>query len=870
MNKIKKIKVIDGISWVEIPDADVYIQCGCPADSVKHLMKQRLISSIEKDGVNFETGPNVILLSDVMLQGGEFSNLAEFPVLQMLYKQGMILPNHPNNTGIKPMIMGIKEQVDSQLKYIYRGNYGLSSEEEIIETGIDPEYAKELMNMKLKFAFGKLQKSEDFLDTLIIESDPVEIRNGVTIRRLSLNVFEINYRNDSVTVDLNLAGFDGYEAVYPLGFNLISRDYFSVIHLGEGDGWDINRPSMSSILMFHGKIYLIDAEPNIINCLLALGIGINEIDGIFHTHCHDDHFAGLTALIRADRKIKYFSTPLVRSSVSKKLAALLSIEESSFDKYFDVHDIEFDTWNQIEGLEVKPILSPHPVETNILIFRTLWKGGFRSYAHFADIVSLKVLENMIRIDDSKPGVSEAFYERIKKNYLTEANLKKLDIGGGLIHGEAEDFRTDTTEKIILAHTSLSLNEQQKEIGSGAAFGTVDTLIPSYKDYFWQFAYKCFKSYFPTAPEHQVQILLNNEIVQFNPKTIILKEGELKDEIPLILTGNIEAIQPGKSRHLLYPGTLVGELSTMFKSPSSQTYRTIGFVQALNLPIDLYTEFIILNNLYNEIERFQTVREFLSSTWLFGEGISFPVNKKIYKATQVRFFKAGEFLNKLNPKSIYIAEEGLLVRFKEKTVIETLRPGDFFGEETALFNSSQLFHIQTLEPTILYEIPGDLLGDIPIIRWKLFESFEKRKRLNLKLEASDSNFFYWKDWYKIGIPQIDDQHKKLVELAVELCKAVNDKKAKIEISDKLNSLVDYTKFHFNIEEQLMGGNKYPEFEQHVARHKELISSIQNLETKLDNADEELNLADFFTKWLIDHIFKDDKNFSVHLKKEEIYF
>ena len=855
---------------MEIPDADVYIQCGCPADSVKHLMKQRLISTVEKDGVTFESGPNVILLSDVMLQGGEFSNLAEFPVLQMLYKQGMILPNHPNNTGIKPMIMGIKEQVESQLKYIYRGNYGLNSEKEIIETGIAPEFAKELMNMKLKFAFGKLQKSEDFLDTLIIESDPVEIRNGVTIRRISLNVFEINYRNDSVTVDLNLSGFEGYEAVYPLGFNLISRDYFSVIHLGEGDGWDINRPSMSSILMFHGKIYLIDAEPNIINCLLALGIGINEIDGIFHTHCHDDHFAGLTALIRADRKIKYFSTPLVRSSVSKKLSALLSIEESSFEKYFDVHDIEFDVWNQIEGLEVKPILSPHPVETNILIFRTLWKGGFRSYAHFADIVSLKVLENMVRHDDSKPGVSEAFYENVKKDYLTEANLKKIDVGGGLIHGDAEDFRSDKTEKIVLAHTSLSLDEKQKEIGSGAAFGTVDTLIPSYKDYVWQFAYKCFKSYFPKAPEHQIQILLNNEIVQFNPKTIILKEGELKNEIPLILTGNIEAIQPGRSIHLLYPGTLVGELSALFKSPSSQTYRTLGFVQALNLPIDLYTEFIILNNLYNEIERFQTVREFLSATWLFGEGISFPVNKEIYKATQVRFFKAGEFLNKLNPKSVYIAEEGLLVRFKDKTVIETLRMGDFFGEETALFDDSPLFQIQTLEPTILYEIPGELLGNIPIIRWKLFESYEKRKRLNLKLEASDSNFFYWKDWYKIGIPQIDDQHKKLVELAVELCKAVNDKKNKKEINMALDSLVDYTKFHFDIEEQLMGGNNYSEFEQHVARHKELVTSIQNLESKLDNENEELNLADFFTKWLIDHIFKDDKNFSAHLKKEEIYF
>ena len=29
----------------------------------------------------------------------------EFPVLQMLYRQGMLLPNHPNNTGVKPLLI---------------------------------------------------------------------------------------------------------------------------------------------------------------------------------------------------------------------------------------------------------------------------------------------------------------------------------------------------------------------------------------------------------------------------------------------------------------------------------------------------------------------------------------------------------------------------------------------------------------------------------------------------------------------------------------------------------------------------------------------------------------------------------------------
>jgi len=34
------IKVTDGVYWVSIPEADLRILCGCPADSVKHLMRR--------------------------------------------------------------------------------------------------------------------------------------------------------------------------------------------------------------------------------------------------------------------------------------------------------------------------------------------------------------------------------------------------------------------------------------------------------------------------------------------------------------------------------------------------------------------------------------------------------------------------------------------------------------------------------------------------------------------------------------------------------------------------------------------------------------------------------------------------------------
>ena len=54
----------------------------------------------------------------------------------MLYRQGMMVPGHPGNTGQKPLLIGLESQVRSQSQYIFRGNYGLTSLEEIRAAGV--------------------------------------------------------------------------------------------------------------------------------------------------------------------------------------------------------------------------------------------------------------------------------------------------------------------------------------------------------------------------------------------------------------------------------------------------------------------------------------------------------------------------------------------------------------------------------------------------------------------------------------------------------------------------------------------------------------------------------------------------------------
>ncbi|MGK5090573.1 cyclic nucleotide-binding domain-containing protein [Deltaproteobacteria bacterium TL4] len=728
MPSIEKIKVIEGVYWVGIPAANLYILCGCPEDSVKHLMKMGLIKTIEKNDVSYETGPNAILLSDILVQNGHFSNLAEFPVLQMLYRQGMIIPEHPNNTGTKPILMGTKKQVKAQMEYIYRGNYGLTSVEEIKSAGVSEEQAQEMMRMKLKFAFGKILPTQELIDSYILEHEPVAIKKGVTIQRIDFNKFEIRHAQSKITVDLNLKSNETYNPPYELGFHQIKKDYFAVVHAGEGDGWDINRPCMASLLIFQGRIYLIDAGPNILNTLTALGISANEIEGIFHTHAHDDHFAGLTTLIRADHQIKYYATSLVRASVSKKLCALMSMEEDQLDRYFEVHNLDFDRWNNIGGLEVKPSFSPHPVETSIFTFRVLWENGYRTYSHFADIVSLDVLEKMITADNSKPGVSQAFFNQVRDHYLRPADLKKIDIGGGLIHGNANDFKNDQSEKIILSHTSLKLTNHQKEIGARAPFGMIDVIVPANQDRILRNAYQYLHAYLPKAPNEEIQVLLNCPVITFNAGSILLKQGERNDYIYLLLAGTIEMINADIGmNHLLSAGSMIGEIASLENKNSSETFCANSYVWTLKIPNNLYFEIVQRNHLLEALKQAHSRQIFLQNTWLFGEMVSYPVQNKVAQAMVLKEHEDGTQISiAVEPELLVLSEGAVEIRGVDQ-VIESIAPGEFCREDTILYENLSFFTVHVVKASKIYHIPGNILSGIPVIQWKLLETNEKRMK-----------------------------------------------------------------------------------------------------------------------------------------------
>lgn len=878
-----KRRVTNGVYWVEIPEADLFVLCGCPADIVKHLTKAGLIADRHTNGMTAQTGPNAILLSDTTIQKSAFSNLAEFPVLQMLYLQGMIIPGHPNNTGRKPMLIGLEDQVRTQSTYIYRGTYGLASLAEIMESGVPEGLARDMLRIKKWFAFDNIRRTEDLLDLRIIDTPAVELRDGVFVRRRAFNHYQFIHAGASVSVDLNLGVSEEYLPTYQLARQDVKREEFSVVHTGEGDGWDVTRPCMGSILCVRGRLYLIDAGPGIQYTMAALGVSINEIAGIFHTHAHDDHFAGLTSLVRTDHRIPYYAAAPVRASVVKKYAALTGRNEATFYQYFEPHDLALDAWTALEGFDVMPVFSAHPVETAVFFFRSGGEGAWRTYAHLADLSAFDVLKRMITDDPEKSGISRAFYEAFAQKVRETVNVKKVDIGGGLIHGKAEDFIGDASEKIFLSHTSASLTEAEKKIGSCAAFGQQDVLARSGCDYLQVSCQRWLASYFPDASADGIARLMSHPRVSFSPSDLIMPADAPVRDIYLVLSG-IVALHDSRTEvdAMMSAGGLVGELEGFSGSRSLQSCRAVSSVALLRIPCGAWAEFLAEAGAADAQRRVCANRQFLQGTWLFAEMVSIPVQTRIARVMERRTMKEGEVLVPRRGAELILLAEGLVTVFLGAHSIENLKPGGFFGEETMMRGARELpegwqqrfsrpprpgqeegyhlFEARALMDSVIYAIPAEAVEDIPVVQWKLMETYERRLK-SFRAELR----FEWHDSYAVGIPDIDEQHRVLFELIQGLA-GVADGREAAGVTDALESLVSLARTHVRYEESLSAGHPAQGYDAVRREHAEFLKKADGFRAYVEEGpvDALQTVVEFMKDWIVDHSLLENRRFRGSLR------
>jgi hemerythrin-like metal-binding protein len=129
-------------------------------------------------------------------------------------------------------------------------------------------------------------------------------------------------------------------------------------------------------------------------------------------------------------------------------------------------------------------------------------------------------------------------------------------------------------------------------------------------------------------------------------------------------------------------------------------------------------------------------------------------------------------------------------------------------------------------------------------------------------------FVWDDNYKTGIIEIDQDHKRLVNLINDLYEAMQDGSGGALLLPIFSALKQYTQTHFAKEERYMIECGAPGQENHFREHKQMIAKLADLEKRHRHGEAAISLQTltFLRDWLKNHICQIDLAMASHVKSQ----
>ena len=86
---------------------------------------------------------------------------------------------------------------------------------------------------------------------------------------------------------------------------------------------------------------------------------------------------------------------------------------------------------------------------------------------------------------------------------------------------------------------------------------------------------------------------------------------------------------------------------------------------------------------------------------------------------------------------------------------------------------------------------------------------------------------WNDEMSVGIPEIDEDHKKLLALIHELNQSITYRKSVDELKQRVQFIVADAERHFSLEERLFKEMNYPNTEAHAANHTQALQALKEI-------------------------------------------
>ncbi len=120
---------------------------------------------------------------------------------------------------------------------------------------------------------------------------------------------------------------------------------------------------------------------------------------------------------------------------------------------------------------------------------------------------------------------------------------------------------------------------------------------------------------------------------------------------------------------------------------------------------------------------------------------------------------------------------------------------------------------------------------------------------------------WDDRWCVGLADVDAQHRGLFALLNELLEARDAGLDSDIIGSILDRLVEYAQTHFATEERYFADFDYPEAESHREQHQDFAAKVALFVQEFEAGEAELTLDlwDFLSSWLLNHVCGSDGRF-----------
>ncbi len=126
--------------------------------------------------------------------------------------------------------------------------------------------------------------------------------------------------------------------------------------------------------------------------------------------------------------------------------------------------------------------------------------------------------------------------------------------------------------------------------------------------------------------------------------------------------------------------------------------------------------------------------------------------------------------------------------------------------------------------------------------------------------------HWQDEYSVGIKELDDQHKNLLDIFNQIAAEQEDKYDRDKFSTSLSTLIHYAYTHFATEENYLDRANFPLIEQHVLEHIDFIMKTMQLALGIENGGDEnrKELLNYLKEWYSLHVLGIDRQYIPFLK------